>query len=198
MGRWQTRKSLVCPYLLKYSLDSEIATCLKMLPLQANFHKSTITTTLPFSATLMKPLGNVLYHLFSSVNLILNSIQTRSYELKRKVALRVQVTSRKLLMLAQASKALPSRRIHLLMWFHILKVVTMFLSLYDVQSSLDLSMQSLMRIISVKFKCFVLEPNSHIQQLFSMIWFTYMNMLQLGLWITFWYFLSSILPKKID
>ena len=126
-----------------------------------------IITTLPFNAVLMRP-ANSLYHLFLFVKLIPNSIlRVLSYELERKVVLTAQAIFRRVQMAACESEALSARRILLLMQFHILRVVTVFLSQYDVPSSLGLSIQSLMRTICGKLRCFGLEPKCPMQQLFS-------------------------------
>jgi hypothetical protein len=109
-----------------------------------------------------------LYHLFSLVKLIPNFILgALLYELERKVELMALVIFRRLQMPACESKVLSSKRILLLMQFHILRVVTVFLLQCDVQSSRDLPTQSLMKTIGGKLRCFALEPKSLIQRLFS-------------------------------
>jgi len=124
--------------------------------------------TLCFNAVLMRLWETGLYHLFSLVKLIPNFILgALLYELERKMELMALVIFRRLQMPACKSKVSSSKRILLLMQFHILRVVIMFLSQCDVQSSRNLPTQSLMKTISRKLRCFALEPKSLIQQPFS-------------------------------
>jgi hypothetical protein len=124
--------------------------------------------TLRFNAALMRLQETGLYHSFSLVKIILNFILGGLlYELERKVELMAQVIFRRLQMPACESKVLTAKKMLLLMQFHILRVATVSLLHCDVPSSRDPPTQSSMKTIGEKLRCFALEPNSLIQQLFS-------------------------------
>jgi len=138
--------------------------------------KYTTTITLPCDVILLRPMNPILWPYYSPAKLILTTMFLSELISRGKQVIE-QAIYRRMLIPVWESKVMNIQNL-LLLLFLTLRLLTMLLLRFTVQKMLIQSILSSMRTINVRWKCYDLGPNFHIQWLPNKTCFISMERLQ--------------------